>query len=201
MNAKYWDGPPIEAWEPWTSQEAAARLAGVSAPWCVVGGWALDLWLGEQTRPHEDLEIAISRDDLARVRRALGLPFHAVGDGEVRLLADGEATPEHRHQNWVCEEGRWRLDVMLEPGDAQTWIYRRDPQFRASRAWMTGTSAEGIAYLRPQGVLFYKARAPRPKDEADLAAALPKLEPEARAWLAEAIARFEPASPWRARFD
>jgi alpha-D-ribose 1-methylphosphonate 5-triphosphate synthase subunit PhnH len=49
-------------------------------------------------------------------------------------------------------------------------------------------------------VLLYKSKAPRPKDEADLALALPRLDNEARVWLAEAIARFEPASPWRARF-
>lgn len=201
MRAKHWDGPPIEAWEPWTPQEAARRLAGAGESWCVVGGWALDLWLGAPTRPHADLEIAIQREGLARVRRALGLPFHAVGDGEVRLLAGGEPTPGNRHQNWVCEDGRWRLDVMLEPGDAQTWVYRRNPDLRASRAWMTGTTGDGVPYLRPQGVLFYKARAPRPKDEADLAVALPRLEPEARAWLADAIAQFEPASPWRGRFD
>lgn len=196
---EHWDGPPLEAWAAWSPQEAAARMACVTAPWCVVGGWALDLWLGEQTRPHGDLEIAIRREDLPQVRAALGLPVHAVGDGEVRLLADDQPTPLHRHQNRVREGQVWRMDIMLEPGDARTWTYRRVPGLTAPRAWMTGVSKDGVPYLKPQGVLLYKSRAPRPKDEADLALVLPHLDQEARAWLADAIARFEPDSPWRGR--
>lgn len=195
---KVWEGPPIEAWRP---QDAAARLAGVTAPWMVVGGWALDLWLGRETREHEDLEIAILREDFPQVRDALaGLDVYAIGDGEVRALPADEAPPPHRHQNWIAQGQAWRMDIMLEPGDAQTWAYRRNPEFTAPRAWMTGTTADGIPYLRPHGVLFFKSKAPRPKDEADLKAALPHFDAESRAWIADAIARFEPQSPWRGRF-
>ena len=197
---EHWDGPPLEAWAAWSPQEAALRLASVTAPWCVVGGWALDLWLGEQSRAHGDLEIAIQREDLPQVRAALGLPLHAVGDGAVRLLADDQPTPPHRHQNWVREGEAWRMDIMLEPGDPETWVYRREPGLTAPRAWMVGASDHGVPYLKPQGVLLYKSKTPRAKDEADLANALPRLDNEARVWLADAIARFEPASPWRARF-
>ena len=197
---KHWDGPPLEAWAAWSPQEVATRLAGVTAPWCVAGGWALDLWLGEQTRPHGDLEIAIQREDLPQIRAALGLPLHVAGDGEVRRLADDQAPPHHRHQNWVREGEAWRMDIMLEPGDAETWVYRRDPNLTAPRAWMVGVAGQ-VPYLKPQGVLLYKSKSPRPKDEADLARALPCLDHEARAWLNEAIARFEPASPWAGRFQ
>ena len=60
--SKRWDGPPPEAWSmAWTPDQAARALEGVSAPWAVAGGWALDLWHGMQTREHEDLEIAVRR--------------------------------------------------------------------------------------------------------------------------------------------
>jgi len=39
--------------------EVAKLLAGVDVPWCVAAGWALDLFHGEVTREHEDLEIAV----------------------------------------------------------------------------------------------------------------------------------------------
>jgi hypothetical protein len=58
-------------WDPWHPDDVAAQLAGVSANWCVAGGWALDLWLGRGTRNHHDLEIAIPRPDFAAVRVAL----------------------------------------------------------------------------------------------------------------------------------
>ena len=150
---KHWDGPPLEAWAAWSPQEAATRLAGVTAPWCVAGGWALDLWLGEQTRPHGDLEIAIQREDLPQIRAALGLPLHVAGDGEVRRLADDQTPPQHRHQNWVREGEAWRMDIMLEPGDAETWVYRRDPNLTAPRAWMVGVAGQ-VPYLKPQGVFI-----------------------------------------------
>jgi hypothetical protein len=36
-------------WEPWQPAQLAAMLAGVTAPWHVAAGWALDLFRGEQT--------------------------------------------------------------------------------------------------------------------------------------------------------
>ena len=43
----------------WTPGQVAQHLAGISAPWCVAAGWALDLFRGTQTREHGDIEIAI----------------------------------------------------------------------------------------------------------------------------------------------
>jgi hypothetical protein len=194
-----WEGPGLDAWHAWTPGEVAERLAGVDVPWCVVGGWAIDLFVGHETRPHADLEIAVLRPDLPRIRRALaGYRFHAVGEGEVRALADGEEPPAGRHQNWVLDPDvhAWRVDVMLEPGDATTWVFRRDPTVRAPRADMMGHTAEGIPFLRPHGALLYKAKAVRPKDEHDLATCLPRLPAPERAWLAAALARVHPGHPW-----
>jgi hypothetical protein len=45
--------------DPWRPEQIAERLAGVSVPWYIAAGWALDLFRGEQTREHEDIEIAV----------------------------------------------------------------------------------------------------------------------------------------------
>jgi hypothetical protein len=104
----------------------------------VVGGWAIDLALGRVTRPHEDLEIAVAEDDFPVMRahlEARGLRLHQVGDGEVRALDRAEAPDPRTHQAWVLDPQTnfWRLDVMREPGDAATWIFRRDARIRAPR--------------------------------------------------------------------
>src|ERR1700686_2663981 len=39
--------------------------------WAVGGGWAIDLWLDEQTREHHDVEVAVRRDDQTRIWEAL----------------------------------------------------------------------------------------------------------------------------------
>jgi hypothetical protein len=195
---KHWDGPPLEAWRAWKPKEAATLLAGVDVPWCVVGGWAIDLFVGRETRPHEDLEIAIARPDFPRIRDHLhGFRLHSVGDGEVRALARDEVTPAEKHQNWVLDvdENVWRMDVMLEPGDRETWVYRRDETLRAPRERMV-SMRDGVPFLRPEAALLYKAKAHRPKDDADFATCLALLDDAARKWLREALSRLHPAHAW-----
>ena len=48
-------------------------------------------------------------------------------------------------------------------------------------------AVHGIPYLRPELALLHKAHLDRPKDRADLAAA--RLDPSARAWLADTLER------------
>ncbi len=38
-------------------------LRGIAAPWFLCGGWAVDAWVGQQTRDHWDVDIAIFHDD------------------------------------------------------------------------------------------------------------------------------------------
>jgi len=197
---EHWDGPPLDAWRAWHPREAAAHLAGLDVPWCVVGGWSIDLWLGRETRPHADLEIAIPRGELWRIRRHLReYRFRCVGDGEVRALPDDAAPPPDKHQNWVFDPhaNEWRVDVMLEPGDAHTWVFRRDETIRAPRASMIGTR-DGIPFLRPHGALLYKAKRAEAKDQLDFAACGPFLDDADRAWLIDALARIYPGHAWLA---
>jgi len=35
------------------------------------GGWAVDLWVGRLTRPHDDIDVLVWREDEARVHEAL----------------------------------------------------------------------------------------------------------------------------------
>jgi len=168
----------------------------------VVGGWAIDLYLGEQTREHEDLEVAISRDDFALVRDVLHrFVFHTVGDGAVRVLGRDAQPPADKHQNWILdiEANAWRMDVMIEPGNATTWIYRRDESLRAPREFMVATTRDGIPYLGPHGVLLFKAKHQRPKDEADFDRCLPVMHDDAKSWLATSLDRMHPNHPWIAR--
>ena len=195
----HWDGPGLDAWQPWTPSEAARHLRASDVPWCVVGGWAIDLFLGEPTRPHEDLEIGVLRADFTAVRRTLGnFEFFVVGDGEVRALPRDGLPPDDKHQNWVLDvdASAWRTDVMLEPGDARVWTFRRDPSISAPREFMVDRTADSIPFLAPQGVLLYKAKAPRPKDEADFSACLPRLTPPTRTWLRETLQHVHPEHPW-----
>jgi hypothetical protein len=165
----------------------------------VVGGWSIDLFVGRITRPHHDLEVATIRPDLAPIRQRLaGLVFHAVGDGSVRRLADDEPSPSERYQHWVLDEQAeaWRLDVMVEPGDSELWVFRRDGRVTAPRARMVTTTSDGIPFLKPHGSLLYKAKHQLAKDDADLAVAVDLMEIGERSWLRAALELVYPGHPW-----
>lgn len=196
------DAPDLHAWDPWTPDDVFQMFRGIPAPWCVVGGWAIDLWLGRQTRHHEDIEIAVLPQDVMVFRSALpGCEFYSAGSGKITHLGRKDL-PEGMHQMWCldCSARVWRLDIMIEPGDAETWRYRRDPSLFRDRNTAVSRTASGIPYLRPELVLLFKARHMREKDEADFSSALPGLGEEKR-WLADALRRFHPGHAWISRLQ
>lgn len=191
--------PDLDAWDPWPPIVVARRLAGVDVPWCVAGGWALDLFRGGQSREHADLELAVPADRFADVAgRFEDCEFWVPGGGKVVPLSD-EALRE-RHQTWARERatGAWRFDVFREPREGDTWICRRDPRIRRPYAEVIEHDGEGIPYLAPEIVLLFKAKAVRDKDRSDLHAVLPLLSTGRRAWLRDALDLVHPGHAWRA---
>jgi hypothetical protein len=61
--------PDLTLWDAWRPEQVSALLAGVQAPWYVAAGWAIELFLGQERREHEDLEIAVPRDRFGRSLR------------------------------------------------------------------------------------------------------------------------------------
>jgi lincosamide nucleotidyltransferase A/C/D/E len=45
--------------------EILGRLDGAGIWYCVEGGWGVDALLGEQTREHDDLDLAVRLEELA----------------------------------------------------------------------------------------------------------------------------------------
>lgn len=193
--------PDQDAWEPWRPAELARRLDGISRPWCIVGGWALDLWHDRQTRAHEDLEFTVLRDDLDAFRRQLtDIECYAVHDGALERLSADQAPGQDVFQVWGFDRniGCWRVDMMVEPGTDDVWVCKRDPGIRRPRAESVGWTADGIPYLNPAAVLLFKAKYCRPKDEKDFAIALPALAAPDRRWLRECLDRLHPGHAWLA---
>ena len=62
---------PEQRWEPLSLEELKRLFGGVSAPWWVAGGRALDMFLGHETRKHDDIEVAVLRRDQLAFRDAL----------------------------------------------------------------------------------------------------------------------------------
>ncbi|WP_427168238.1 nucleotidyltransferase domain-containing protein [Streptomyces sp. C1-1] len=184
----------------WTPNQVAERLAGVGTPWCVVAGWALDLFRGERSRPHGDLEIAVPAAGFAEVRdRFSEYAFDAVGRGRIWAEAGAEALAA-THQTWLRDRasGRFLFDVFREPHEGDTWICRRDESLRLPYDVIIERTAEGIPYLVPELVLLFKAKDTRPKDHADFDGVLPLLSQARRDALSKWLSRMRPGHPWPA---
>jgi hypothetical protein len=192
--------PELVPWESWTPAEAAARLAGVEAPWCVAAGWAIDLFLGGLPREHEDLEIAVPAGQASEIFAALAPlePYVAQSGRALPLAEADEFLQAGVHQTWMLERAEpcWRLDVFREPFDGGGWVCRRDETIRMGYDELIRRTDDGIPYLRPDVTLLFKAKHARSKDEGDFAAALPRLDHEERRWLRDALELVHPGHRW-----
>ncbi|HEX4791813.1 MAG TPA: hypothetical protein VH372_25330, partial [Actinospica sp.] len=142
--------------DPWRPEQVAERLADVSVPWYIAAGWALDLFRGEQTREHGDLEIAVPARGFALIRdRLADLECDAVDSGLIWRSASAD-TLAATFQTWLREPGtgRYLLDVFREPHDGETWICRRDETIRLPYAEIIRHTPDGLPYLRPELVLL-----------------------------------------------
>jgi hypothetical protein len=119
---------------PWRAthpREVPAYLAGVKPRWWVAGGWALDLFLGKQSRAHKVLDIGILRRDAPDVVAELsGFEFFEAKDGRLfRLEGMPRATV---NSLWGRPFGsqQWVLELLLDEADQGEWIFRRDRNIR-----------------------------------------------------------------------
>jgi hypothetical protein len=131
---------------------------------------------GRQVRAHGDIDVLVLRQDQAAVQRALpGWDWHAADPpGTWR---PGEGLPGGVHDIW-CRPGpgeSWRVQVMLDESDGADWVCRPDSRVPRPVSGLGLVTADGVPYLAPEVQLFYMAKSPRPKDEADIAAVLPLL--------------------------
>jgi hypothetical protein len=189
--------PDVDAWDAWHPTVPAERLAGFDAPWYVAGGWAIDLFLGEATRPHGDLEFAIPDgrfDDVVSLfpELSFAVPF----EGAVYELNAESLGRSHQAWAWEPPAGVWRFDVFREPHRDGRWVCRRDPRICLPYNRIIESGKDGVPFLAPEVVLLFKAKATREKDVADLRAVLPRLGAQRAQWLIDALALVHPGHAW-----
>jgi hypothetical protein len=194
---------PFGPYEPAHPAEVAGLFSAVPCLWWIAGGYAIELAVGRPVRDHGDIDVMVLRQDQIHVQTALHSWEWWAGDppGTLRPWRPGEYLRAGVHDVW-CRPGPgepWRLQVMIEESGDGDWVSRRDPGIRRPLAGIGRTSSDGIRYLAPEIQLYYKAKDPRPKDEADFTAVLPFLTREQRQWLGGTLARAFGDHPWRDR--
>jgi aminoglycoside-2''-adenylyltransferase len=199
------DAHPLGIWQPWSPHEVARFFAPLAAPWWIAGGWAIDLFLGRQTRAHEDIDVQVLRRDQHAVRALFSawdvqaaLPPPRDEAWPFRPWHLGDVLDESIHDIWcrAAPTQPWTLQLMIADTRDERWICRRTPRIVRSVADLGGVTADGIPYLAPEIQILYKAKGCRPKDEADFMRTLPMLDRERRQWLQNALTTAHPHHPW-----
>ena len=184
-------------WEPWPIAEVQRRFGSVSAPWYIAGGWAVDLFLGGQTRSHHDLEVGVPSVRFEEFAAVLD-------DHDVFVVRGGRRWPCHSdtlagsHQTWVRDRqtGRYRLDVFREPSQPDTWVFRRDPRLQLPYEQVIRDSPDGVPYLAPALTPLFKAKAPRPQDQQDFHLVVRAMNAAEKEELAGVLDLIHPGHPW-----
>ncbi len=196
---------PLGRWQPWSPHDVATFFASLRVPWWIAGGWAIDLFLGIQTREHEDIDVQILRRDQHAARTLFGawdiqaaLPPPRDEAWPFRPWLLDEVLDLRIHDIWCRPTSTqpWALQLMIADTCDDSWRFRRTPTIVRSIAALGNTTAEGIPYIAPEIQLLYKARQHRPKDEADFSRTLPALNSERRRWLRNALTEAHPHHPW-----
>lgn len=173
-----------------TPAKIAALMRGFQPPWFVAGGWAIDLFLGKQTRPHADIEIAVFRKDQLELQNYFkNQNLKKVVNGGLQAWKSEEILelPVHEIHCFDGKSDSPFLEVLLNETSGDDWIFRRDERITKSVSEIFSVANSEIKFLRPEIVLLYKSKNPRAKDERDFQAVVSHLEIESKKWLADAL--------------
>jgi hypothetical protein len=188
-------------WQPYTPSQLRTVLAGATFPYWLAGGYAIEQFVGEAYRAHDDIDIIVRRSDQAALRHALPTYHFYAADppGTLRPWRQDEFLPHPIHDVWIKAEaeGAFVFQVMFMDTEDGMWLYRRDPRrLREPLADFGIATDSGDLMIRPEIQLLYKAKTVRPKDALDFQRALPKLAPPQKQWLKAKLQQFHPDHVW-----
>jgi hypothetical protein len=158
--------------------EVVRYLCSLRALWWVAGGWALDLFVGSQSRPHKDLDIGMLRRDALEVLAApSSWEIFEAKDGGLTRLREGDAPRAEVNSLWCrpADDTEWTFELMLDESEDGHWVFRRDRAIQRPLALDIRRNPNGIPFLAPEIQLLYKARPVRVQDQADFDHVAPRL--------------------------
>lgn len=179
----------------------ALLLSGLRADWMIVGGWAVDLFLGYPTRAHDDVDIGVARGQQLAVRRFLdGWHYEKVVPRGTDLVREpwreGEWLDLPVHEVHAHSPTHGRVEFLLLERDADEWVYRRDSRVRLPWGLLSFKSRLGITALAPEVALLFKAKGSRDRDQADFETLLARMSSKRREWLRAALEIAHPGHRW-----
>jgi hypothetical protein len=181
-------------------RDVARVMRPLGVWWAIAGGWAIDLWLGVETREHHDVEVVVQRDDQSIVHELLRDSWNLScidppGSGWRPWQVDQQiVSPSFQLK---ASDRATEFDVFLESVVDEVWIFRRDPRVRQPLANMLSVSMSGIPVVSPEIQLLYMAKSVEPKNQHDFEVVRPRLRDDAAKRLNVMLGVVDPRHRWR----
>lgn len=130
--------------------------------WFLIGGWALDLFVGKKLREHKDIEISIWRDEAH-------LLFEYFKTNSVELVTGNSRYQYIKSTSEIDNRGhliirdiqqsnvKINLEIFITDRRDNLWIFRKQSSLRFSIEEVIFEYAQGVKYLAPHFILLYKA--------------------------------------------
>src|SRR5438067_1216611 len=135
-------------------RETTGLMSGFGKPWLVAGGWALDLYVGRSTRRHNDVDLAIFREDQLELQRYLaGWRLEKAHAGTLAAWREGEYLRLPLHEVWAWRPGTERghnqpdLEFLLDERAAGEWRFRKQLSIACPLSLACLRTESGIPYL------------------------------------------------------
>jgi hypothetical protein len=183
----------IHKWQAISLKELTSLFKVSEKPFWISGGEAIDLFLGKNTRAHDDLDVCIKRSDqldFQHLFKSWNLQASdPPGSGKLRTWREGEFLNSPVHNVWCGKNlnGPWNLELLLCEFEGDEWVYRRNSSIRGPVSEFGWGASNGMQMIAPEIQLLYKSRNPREKDRLDFENCLPVFSPQQRNWLRSAI--------------
>lgn len=165
-------------------RQARELFAAFPRRYWIAGGWAVDLFLRRERRPHSDVDVLILAEDLEVFGHTFGPRGIVVQDhqsGQRRPWTGPDGLEPGRHT--LSVSGSPDVEVMIGLADGADWVFHRGRRARRALADITHVSEGGLPFVGPEIVLLFKARGLRDQDEQDFRDLAPRLSAEPREWL------------------
>ncbi len=190
-------------------------LGDLEAKWCFCGGWAIDLFVGRESRAHKDLDIMVFKNDLKetisymknhgwKVEAPTRQGFIPVDTENFEtfeyenlwcmneeypldyLKIDEQASYNFYHYEREVQTDVDFLDILLNTSDDGYFVYQQNEAIKLEISKAL-YSEGGIPYLAPEIVLLYKSKCLSEDNRADFDVATAKMHPDQKEWLGQAL--------------
>ncbi|MCA1012901.1 nucleotidyltransferase domain-containing protein [Halobacillus halophilus] len=165
--------------------------------WWIAGGWAIDLHIGEEIRGHEDLDVAVLREEQYMLQthfKNWKMEYIKEGEGINWNLKDWLDAPIHEMH--ATNHSGEHIEVLLNERKGDYWHFRRDNKIKFPLSYMHLRSEQGVPYLNPEIVLLYKAKNTREKDHQDFHSIFPHLNERQKEWIKQSLMHHQPEHVW-----